>query len=83
MFIVIALITSNFKSWLLRYGAFKFYLLISDKPQWLKSIGNNLKTNPVYFWKYVSSFTKRDKNSQPREVAEAFADYFKTVFKNH
>jgi hypothetical protein len=59
----------------------------SDKLQWLKGIGNNLKTNPVHFWKYVSSFKKSDNNSinfevdgnhpsQPCDVAEAFAEYF-------
>jgi hypothetical protein len=65
----------------------------SDKLQWLKSIDNNLKTNPVNLWKYDSLFRKSDNNSidlevngnhlsQPREVAEAFADYFKSVFSN-
>jgi hypothetical protein len=45
------------------------------------------------FWKYVSSFTKSDKNSielevdgnhlsQPYEAAEAFAVYIKSVFNN-
>jgi hypothetical protein len=45
----------------------------------------------VHFWKYVSSFRKSENNSndlevngnhlsQPREVAEACADYFKSVF---
>jgi hypothetical protein len=65
----------------------------SDKLQWLKSIDDNLKTNPVHFWKYVSLFRKSDNNSidlevdgknlsQPRDVAEAFAEYFKSVFNN-
>ena len=27
-----------------------------------KSVDNNLKTNPLHFWKYVSSFRKNDKN---------------------
>jgi hypothetical protein len=65
----------------------------SDKLQWLKSIDNNLKNNPVHFWKYVSSFRKSDRNSvdlevfgnhlsQPHDIAEAFAEYFKGVFNN-
>jgi hypothetical protein len=68
-------------------------IIKSDKLQWFKSIDNNLKRNPVHFWKYVSSFRKSDNNSidlevtgnllsQPREFAEAFADYFKSVFNN-
>ena len=52
-------------------------------------VGNNLGSNPVHFSMYVSSFRKRDKNfielevdgnhlSQPRAVAEAFAENFRT-----
>jgi hypothetical protein len=54
---------------------------------------SNLRTNPVDFWKYVSSFRKSDNNSvhlevdgnnlsQPCKAAEAFAEYFKRVFNN-
>lgn len=75
------------------YGRLVKATIKSDKLQWLKSIDNNLKTNPVHFWKYVSSFRKSDNNSvdlevnghhlsQPREDAEAFANYFKSVFNN-
>jgi hypothetical protein len=47
----------------------------------------------VHFWKYISSIRKSDNNSsnlevngnhlsQPRKVAEAFAEYFQSVFNN-
>jgi hypothetical protein len=49
--------------------------------------------NPVQFWKCISSFRKREKNSvvlevdgnhasQPCTVAEPLAEYCKTVFSN-
>jgi hypothetical protein len=56
----------------------------SDRLNWYKSTGDDLKTNPSRFWKYVSSFRKQnsytihlDINStsvvEPTGVAEVFA----------
>jgi hypothetical protein len=55
-----------------------------------RNAGNNLGSNPVHFSTCVSSFRKWDIElevdgnylSQPREGAEAFAEYFKTSYNN-
>jgi hypothetical protein len=64
---------------------------MSGRQQWLKSVDDSLKTHPRHFWKYVSNF-KRKYNSfiqlkidnqfvtDPKHVADAFANYFKSVF---
>ena len=65
-----------------------------DKLNRFKSTDNNLKTNPMHFWKYVPSFRKNYKNpiepktdgnrlTHPRQAAEVFGVYFQRAFNNH
>jgi phage anti-repressor protein len=65
----------------------------SDRSRWLKSIDESLKNNPKKLWNYVSNFRKNKLNSfqlvvdgthlaEPHQVAEAFANHFKSVYDN-
>jgi hypothetical protein len=60
----------------------------------LKSVDNNLNSQPHHFWKYISNFRKQRSDSvqlnvdgthlvQPNAVADAFAKHFKSVYNNH
>jgi hypothetical protein len=40
----------------------------SDGRTWLKSVDNNLKSQPQHFWKYVSNFRKHRSGSVQLEV---------------
>jgi hypothetical protein len=40
----------------------------NDRLKWLKSVDENLKSQPKQFWKYVASFRKRNSNSIELEV---------------
>ncbi|PNF20051.1 hypothetical protein B7P43_G05268 [Cryptotermes secundus] len=65
----------------------------SDRLRWLKSVDENLKSQPKQFWKYVASFRKRNSNSiqlevdgkhliEPNDVADEFSKHFQTVYHN-
>jgi hypothetical protein len=65
----------------------------SDRLRWLKSIDNNLKSQPQHFSKYVSNFRKHRSGSiqlnvdgthlaEPTSVADAFAKYFQSIHNN-
>jgi hypothetical protein len=62
---------------------------------WLKSVDNNLKSQPQHFWKYVSNFRK-DRSGpiqlnvdgthllvEPCAVVDAFAKHFQYVYNNN
>jgi hypothetical protein len=82
------------------YDKFAFYRKLvkrtikSDRLGWLKSIDNNLKSQPQHFWKYVSNFRNQRSGSiqlevngshlvQPNAVADAFARHFQSVYNNN
>ncbi|PNF41595.1 hypothetical protein B7P43_G11563 [Cryptotermes secundus] len=82
------------------YGRFAYYRKLvkntikSDRLRWLKSLDNNLKSQPQHFWKYVSNFRKHRSGFihlevggthlvQPEAVADAFARHFQSVYNNH
>jgi hypothetical protein len=59
--------------------------------RWLKSIDDNLKSQPKQFWKYVASFRRRNSTpiqlevggahlAEPYKVADAFAKHFQSVY---
>jgi hypothetical protein len=58
---------------------------------WLKTIDNNLRTQPKHFWKYISKFKGNDQSviqieignkiiTEQQLTAEAFADRFSSIF---
>jgi hypothetical protein len=60
----------------------------------LKSIDNNLKSQPQHFWNYVSNFRKHTSSPiqleahgsylvQPSAVADASIKHFQSVYNNH
>jgi hypothetical protein len=60
---------------------------------WLKTIDNNLRTQPKHFWKYISKFKRNDQSvtqikignkiiTELQFVAEAFADQFSSIFNS-
>jgi hypothetical protein len=63
----------------------------SDRLRWLKSIDDNLKSQPKQFWKYVASYRKINFISiqlevdgthlaEPYKVSDAFTKHFQTVY---
>jgi hypothetical protein len=81
------------------YQKFSYYRKLvkvtikSDRLRWLKSVDENLKSQPKQFWKYVASFRKRNSNSiqlevdgnhlfKPHEVADEFSKHFQSVYNN-
>ncbi|PNF36765.1 hypothetical protein B7P43_G11156, partial [Cryptotermes secundus] len=82
------------------YDRFSYYRKLvkntikSDRLRWLKTVDNNLKSQPQHFWKYISNFRKHRSGSihlevdgthraQPEAVADAFAKHFQSVYNNH
>jgi hypothetical protein len=64
----------------------------TDRLVWLKTI-DNLRTQPKYFWKYISKFKRNDQSviqigignriiKEPQFIAEAFADHFSSIFNS-
>ncbi|PNF20040.1 hypothetical protein B7P43_G05817 [Cryptotermes secundus] len=81
------------------YQKFSYYRKLvkstikSDRLRWLKSVDENLKSQPKQFWKYVASFRKRNSNSiqlevdgkhliEPHDIADEFSKHFQTVYHN-
>jgi hypothetical protein len=58
-----------------------------DKLRWLKSMDENLNSQPKQFWKYVASFRKRNSNTIQLEVddnhADEFSKNFQSLYNNH
>jgi hypothetical protein len=63
----------------------------SDRLGWLKSIDDNLKSEPKQFFKYVASYRKRNSASiqpdvdsthlaEPYKVSDAFSKHFQSVY---
>jgi hypothetical protein len=70
------------------------YTIKSDRLRGPKSTDNNLKSQPQYFWKYMSSFRKHRSGSiqlevddahlvQPNAATDAFAKHFRSVYNSH
>jgi hypothetical protein len=79
------------------YSKFSFYRKLvkatikSARLRWLKSIDDNVKSQPKQFWKYVAHYRKRNSTSiqlevdgthlaEPYKVADAFAKHFQSVY---
>jgi hypothetical protein len=69
------------------YSALSYFLklvkatIMSDRLCWLKSVDDNLKTQPIEFWKYVSKL-KRKSDGQivtDSKLAFAFIGYSSTI----
>jgi hypothetical protein len=65
----------------------------TDKLRWLKSIDENLKSQLKQFWKYVTSFRKRNSTyiqpeidgkhvAEPDEAAYEFSKHFQSLYNN-
>ena len=63
----------------------------SDRSRWLKSIDENLKSNPRQFWKYVSQYRARNSDlthldvdgvllQNPSEMVAAFSKHFQSIY---
>ncbi|PNF31813.1 hypothetical protein B7P43_G09329, partial [Cryptotermes secundus] len=82
------------------YDKFIFYRKLvksaikTDRLRWLKSIDNDLKTQPQHLWKYVSSFRKHTLGciqlqvdgvhlDEPTAVADTFAKHFQSLYNTH
>ncbi|PNF28673.1 hypothetical protein B7P43_G08234 [Cryptotermes secundus] len=66
----------------------------TDRLQWLKSIDNDLKSQPHHLWKYVSSFRKHTLGyiqlqvyglhlDEPTVVAYTFEKHFQSLYDTH
>jgi hypothetical protein len=81
------------------YSIFSYYhklvkiTIKADRFDWLKTIDNNLKTQPKHFWKYISKFKKNDQSAaqievgdnvitEPQFTTEAFVDHFSSIFNS-
>ncbi|PNF33582.1 hypothetical protein B7P43_G14684 [Cryptotermes secundus] len=81
------------------YQKFSFYRKLvkitikSDRLRWLKTVEENLKSQPKQFWKYVASFKKRNPNSiqlevdgkhliKPNDIDDEFSKHFQAVYHN-
>jgi hypothetical protein len=62
----------------------------SDRQRWLKSVDDNLISQPKQIWKYVSNFRRKDNNftqikvddhfvTDPKNIDYAFANHFKST----
>jgi hypothetical protein len=63
----------------------------SDRERWLKSVDDNLISQPKQFWKYVYNFRRKDNTFtqikvddhfviDPKNIADAFVNHFKSIF---
>jgi len=61
------------------YSAFSYFLklvrdtIMSDRLRWLKSADDNLKIQPIEFWKYVSNLKRKTDGQIVRDSRLAFA----------
>jgi hypothetical protein len=57
---------------------------------WLKTVDDNLRTQPKHFWKRISKFKRNEQSvtqtevgdksiTEPQFMAEAFADHIRSI----